>query len=71
MFKEFVADMTQSLPSKSYLDRHIGPSENEREAMLNRIGYSSLEALVDAAVPNDIRESEELNSPHPSPKLKH
>lgn len=52
--------MTQSLPSKSYLDRHIGPSENEREAMLGHIGYSSLEALVDAAVPSDIRESEQL-----------
>ncbi|MDO4760867.1 MAG: aminomethyl-transferring glycine dehydrogenase [Corynebacterium sp.] len=47
--------MTHSLSSASYLDRHIGPNHEEREAMLTSIGYPSLEALVEAAVPSDIR----------------
>lgn len=47
--------MTQSLSLSSYRDRHIGPNEAERVAMLARLGYPSIDALVDAAVPADIR----------------
>ena len=53
--------MTQSLSSASYLDRHLGPNQEEREAMLRRIGYSSLDALIDAAVPAGIRDVEQIS----------
>ena len=53
--------MTQSLSSASYLDRHLGPNQEEREAMLRRIGYSSLDALIDAAVPAGIRDAEQIS----------
>ena len=44
----------------SFADRHIGPSPAEQAAMLAELGYESLDALVDAAVPAVIREHEPL-----------
>src|SRR5580765_1053928 len=44
----------------AFADRHIGPSASEQAAMLAELGYESLEALVDAAVPDAIREREPL-----------
>jgi glycine dehydrogenase len=35
--------------------RHIGPTDDDRAAMLDELGYPSLEALVDAVVPSSIR----------------
>ena len=35
--------------------RHIGPSEADIKAMLSELGYGSLDALMDAAVPKAIR----------------
>src|SRR5690606_25434871 len=43
--------------------RHIGPRPAEREHLLATVGYPSLDALVDAAVPPAIRESEPLDLP--------
>ena len=40
----------------TFADRHIGPSEAEQAAMLAELGYDSLDALIDAAVPAAIRE---------------
>ena len=39
----------------SFLPRHIGPSASEQQAMLAALGYDSLEAFVDAVVPESIR----------------
>src|SRR5512132_494390 len=39
----------------SFSARHIGPDAREREEMLQTIGVSSVDALVDATVPKDIR----------------
>ncbi|MFP4300537.1 MAG: aminomethyl-transferring glycine dehydrogenase [Spirochaetaceae bacterium] len=39
----------------SFEERHLGPDEAERKEMLSVIGYESLEALADAAVPEAIR----------------
>ncbi|QGU07846.1 Glycine dehydrogenase (decarboxylating) [Corynebacterium occultum] len=39
----------------SYLARHLGPDNTEQQALLNALGYSSLDALIDAAIPADIR----------------
>jgi glycine dehydrogenase len=43
--------MTQDL----FADRHIGPSEADRRAMLATLGYDSLDAFIGAVVPPDIR----------------
>src|SRR5439155_4439449 len=40
----------------TFADRHIGVSDGEQEAMLAELGYATLDALVDAAVPAAIRE---------------
>src|SRR3954470_18633300 len=40
----------------TFADRHIGVSNAEQQAMLAEVGYDSLDALVDAAVPASIRE---------------
>ncbi len=57
-------------PSLSALDhsvpfasRHIGPAADEMEKMLEVVGFSSLEELVDAAVPGRIRDQEPLDLP--------
>ncbi|MCA9679779.1 MAG: aminomethyl-transferring glycine dehydrogenase [Myxococcales bacterium] len=42
-------------PSDTFARRHIGPSDRELEAMLAALGYASLDALVDATVPEAIR----------------
>jgi glycine dehydrogenase len=48
-----------------FAPRHIGPSADEREAMLAAIGASSLDALVDEAIPASIRLSRPLQLPAP------
>ena len=35
----------------SFIPRHIGPGERETAEMLETVGYESLDALVDSAVP--------------------
>jgi glycine dehydrogenase len=54
-------------PPKSQLDatltfakRHIGPAAEDQDKMLALLGHASLEALIDAAVPASIRDSEPL-----------
>ena len=39
----------------AFVHRHIGPRDDETSAMLATLGYDSLEALTDAAVPKGIR----------------
>src|SRR3989442_63672 len=38
-----------------FQDRHIGPSPDDQAAMLATLGYDSLDAFIDAVVPEDIR----------------
>src|SRR6476661_2657725 len=48
----------QKAPSRdvrSFVPRHIGPSETETQEMLAAIGVKSLDALIDATVPASIR----------------
>jgi glycine dehydrogenase len=47
----------------SFADRHIGPTAAEQAAMLDALGYPSLDALVDAVVPASIRGHEPLDVP--------
>ena len=39
----------------NFVPRHIGPNVSEIAAMLAALGYDSLDALIDAAVPESIR----------------
>ena len=52
-------------PAKTFLDRHVGPTEAEIREMLNVLGFPSLETLIHATVPEDIRLHESLNLPAP------
>ncbi len=52
-------------PAKTFLDRHVGPTEAEIREMLNVLGFPSLETLVHATVPKDIRLHESLDLPAP------
>ena len=56
---------TVPAPENSFLDRHIGPREEDIQAMLKSVGYSDLEALTDAALPETIRNTKPLNLPTP------
>src|SRR5450631_4518535 len=47
-----------------FQDRHIGPNPAERDAMLDTIGASSLDALVDDAIPSAIRLTHPLALPN-------
>ncbi len=46
-----------------FQSRHIGPDESERDAMLKVIGASSMEALIDEAIPQRIRLRQPLALP--------
>jgi glycine dehydrogenase len=48
-----------------FAPRHIGPSPQERDRMLQTVGVSSLDALIDEAIPRSIRLSTPLNLPPP------
>jgi glycine dehydrogenase len=48
-----------------FAPRHIGPSADEREAMLAAIRAPSLDALIDEAIPAAIRLGRPLNLPPP------
>jgi glycine dehydrogenase len=44
----------------SFVPRHIGPSSGDAAAMLELLGYDSLDALIDATVPPGIRMAKPL-----------
>ena len=46
-----------------FAPRHIGPSDSDVQAMLQVLGYPSLDALIDATVPPNIRFGRALNLP--------
>src|SRR5688572_26907622 len=54
--------MTVTHPDR-FRDRHIGPSADDQAAMLDALGYDSLDAFIDAVVPADIRLREPLDIP--------
>ncbi len=53
----------QNVDLNSFARRHIGPSEAEVAEMLNELGFESLDSLIDAAVPKNIRLDRELKLP--------
>lgn len=49
--------------SDSLYSRHIGPSETDAQLMLQKMGYSSLDELIDKTIPSNIRLKYELQLP--------
>ncbi|MFF7231190.1 aminomethyl-transferring glycine dehydrogenase [Streptomyces sioyaensis] len=54
---------TESCASGEFATRHIGVSDADRAKMLAEVGYPTLTALIDAAVPSGIRSTSDLNLP--------
>ncbi|MCX5759982.1 MAG: glycine dehydrogenase (aminomethyl-transferring), partial [Gemmatimonadetes bacterium] len=55
---------SSSLPQPDvFAPRHLGPSDSDVQAMLKVLGYPSLDALIDATVPPNIRFGRALNLP--------
>ena len=57
------ADLEAFLPSDHFLHRHIGPRDGDVEAMLEFLGCSDLDSLINDTVPADIRVGKELDLP--------
>ena len=56
---EFLVTVTPA--STSFVDRHIGARrQSDVDAMLKAVGYDTVDALVDTAVPKDIRQDSDL-----------
>jgi glycine cleavage system P protein (glycine dehydrogenase) len=49
----------------SFALRHIGPNTEEAREMLRELGFTDLEALIDATVPRNIRLDRPLDLPEP------
>ncbi len=52
-------------PSDAFISRHIGPDTDDREEMLEAVGFDSLDSFVNAVVPESIRSSSGLNIGEP------
>ncbi|MGO9854230.1 MAG: aminomethyl-transferring glycine dehydrogenase [Acidimicrobiales bacterium] len=50
-------------PFEDFVHRHVGPSDEEQVAMLKVLGYESLDAMIDAAVPGGVRSVGALDLP--------
>ncbi len=56
--------------TEKFVNRHIGPDENEVKEMLSAIGVSSLDKLIDETIPAKIRLKEKLNLDEPMTEYK-
>ncbi len=50
-------------PFESFLRRHVGTSPEEQERMLKVLGYDTLDALIDDAVPEGVRRLGRMDLP--------
>ncbi len=55
-----------SNPTVNFARRHIGPTPQDVARMLDTVGYDSVEALMDAAIPTSIRFHGTLDLPAPA-----
>jgi glycine dehydrogenase len=56
-------DVDPLAPLDTFPRRHLGPDAKEISEMLEVVGFSSLDALIDAAVPESLRVRRPLNIP--------
>ncbi len=59
--RERKIDICQS--GSDFARRHIGPNEEEVRAMLHKVGFESLDDLIDATIPKNIRLDRRLKLP--------
>ena len=57
---EQTLSLSQLQQADHFADRHIGPSEDEQQQMLQQLGLDSLDALIDKVVPASIRRHDEM-----------
>ena len=50
-------------PFEAFVHRHVGTSDEEQRRMLKVLGYDTLDAMVDAAVPGSVRSLDALDLP--------
>ncbi len=60
---------TTGTVSATFAERHIGPRGDEYEQMVRAIGYDTVDALVDDAVPHSIRSRQPLQLPAPASEV--
>ncbi len=51
------------MPTNEFTERHIGPNQAEMKEMINDVGVSHLDELIEKTVPASIRLAEELDLP--------
>ena len=52
-------------PLDTFARRHVGPSPSDQQAMLETMKLTSLEQLVDRAIPDDVRMTTKRSLPPP------
>ncbi len=52
-------------PSDGFVPRHVGPTDEDIAAMLETLGYESLDQLIDTVVPDGIRLDKPLDTGEP------
>ncbi|MFM8404509.1 MAG: hypothetical protein ACKOAA_01355 [Actinomycetota bacterium] len=52
---------------RDFVDRHIGPSQDQTATMLHELGYATLDEFVDAVLPETIKIKERFGALLPSP----
>ncbi|HKN68863.1 MAG TPA: glycine dehydrogenase (aminomethyl-transferring), partial [Gemmatimonadaceae bacterium] len=53
--KQSTKTAERHMDAGSFIPRHIGPSQAEQQEMLQALGFESLDAMIDATVPESIR----------------
>ncbi|MBU2012012.1 MAG: glycine dehydrogenase (aminomethyl-transferring), partial [Gammaproteobacteria bacterium] len=59
----YMPSLSQLQQPDAFLRRHLGPDQGEQQAMLDALGLSSREQLIEQTVPPAIRLQAELNLP--------
>jgi glycine dehydrogenase len=63
--RKVVVNMLKS-SQRDFISRHIGPSEEDQNKMLNELGFKSLDDLISKTVPENILLKEELDIGEPN-----
>jgi glycine dehydrogenase len=61
--------LNELLQQDDFINRHIGPNEQETQEMLGVIGEESLEHLVHSTIPENIQFNDSLNIGKPTPEV--
>jgi glycine dehydrogenase len=61
--------LSQLDTEQAFVDRHIGPRDDDLQQMLDVLGFSSLSDLMEAAVPGGIHATDALELPEPATEL--